>query len=649
MIKITLPDHSVREFETGATGIQIAESISGRLAKDVLSVSVNGEVWDLTRPIESDSSVRLHTWDDREGKETFWHSSAHLMAEAIEQIYPGTRFGIGPTVDNGFYYDIDLPGGQQLTEKDLEKVEKLMLDLCRQKEDIVRSNISKIDALQLFTEKGDALKLELISELEDGTITLYRQGGFTDLCRGPHLPNSGYIKAIKLMSIAGAYWRGDEKNKMLTRVYGITFPKQKMLEEYLVLLEEAKKRDHRKIGKELELFTFSESVGQGLPLWLPKGAQLRSQLEDFLKRIQKKFGYDQVITPHIGDVQLYKTSGHYEKYGKDSFQVIKTPAEGEEYLLKPMNCPHHCEIYKAKPHSYKDLPVRMAEFGTVYRYEMSGELHGLTRVRGFTQDDAHIFCRPDQLKDEFKKVIDIVFIIFKALEFNDYRAQISLRDPEKPEKYIGTPDNWDKAERAIIEACDEKGLQTVTVMGEAAFYGPKLDFMVKDALGRSWQLGTIQVDYNLPDRFQLEYIGADDKRHRPVMIHRAPFGSMERFVAVLIEHTAGKFPLWLTPEQVVVMPISEKYNDYARKVSDILNFSDIRSFVDDRNEKIGRKIRDNELKRIPYLLVVGEKEEENQTVAVRRQGEGDKGSMVVSEFAEFIQEEIKRQLTGLYN
>ena len=649
MIKITLPDHSVREFETGATGIQIAESISGRLAKDVLSVSVNGEVWDLTRPIESDSSVRLHTWDDREGKETFWHSSAHLMAEAIEQIYPGTRFGIGPTVDNGFYYDIDLPGGQQLTEKDLEKVEKLMLDLCRQKEDIVRSNISKIDALQLFTEKGDALKLELISELEDGTITLYRQGGFTDLCRGPHLPNSGYIKAIKLMSIAGAYWRGDEKNKMLTRVYGITFPKQKMLEEYLVLLEEAKKRDHRKIGKELELFTFSESVGQGLPLWLPKGAQLRSQLEDFLKRIQKKFGYDQVITPHIGDVQLYKTSGHYEKYGKDSFQVIKTPAEGEEYLLKPMNCPHHCEIYKAKPHSYKDLPVRMAEFGTVYRYEMSGELHGLTRVRGFTQDDAHIFCRPDQLKDEFKKVIDIVFIIFKALEFNDYRAQISLRDPEKPEKYIGTPDNWDKAERAIIEACDEKGLQTVTVMGEAAFYGPKLDFMVKDALGRSWQLGTIQVDYNLPDRFQLEYIGADDKRHRPVMIHRAPFGSMERFVAVLIEHTAGKFPLWLTPEQVVVMPISEKYNDYARKVSDILNFSDIRSFVDDRNEKIGRKIRDNELKRIPYLLVVGEKEEENRTVAVRRQGEGDKGTMEVAEFATFIQDEIKKQLTGLYN
>lgn len=649
MIKITLPDSSVREYESGVTGIQIAESISNRLAKDVLSISVNGEVWDLTRPITKDAAIRLHTWDDREGKDTFWHSSAHLMAEAIEIYFPGTRFGIGPTVDNGFYYDIDLPGGQQLTEKDLERIEKKMLELSREKEDIVRSSISKADALKLFTEKGDELKLELISELEDGTITLYKQGNFTDLCRGPHLPNSGYIKAIRLMSIAGAYWRGDEKNKMLTRVYGITFPKQKMLEEYLVLLEEAKKRDHRKIGKELELFTFSEAVGQGLPLWLPKGAQLRAQLEDFLKKIQKRFGYDQVITPHIGDVHLYKTSGHYEKYGKDSFQVIKTPAEGEEYLLKPMNCPHHCEIYKSKPHSYKDLPLRMAEFGTVYRYEMSGELHGLTRVRGFTQDDAHIFCRPDQLKDEFKKVIDIVFIIFKALDFKEYTAQISLRDPEKPEKYIGTPENWDKAELAIIEACEEKGLRTVTETGEAAFYGPKLDFMVKDALGRSWQLGTIQVDYNLPERFQLEYIGADDKRHRPVMIHRAPFGSMERFVAVLIEHTAGKFPLWLTPDQVVVMPISEKYNDYAAKVSELLNFSDIRSFVDDRNEKIGRKIRDNELKRIPYLLIVGEKEEETQTVAVRRQGEGDKGTMEVSEFILFIQEEIKKQLTALYN
>jgi threonyl-tRNA synthetase len=649
MIKITLPDNSVREFESGINGLQIAEAISSRLAREVLSVSVDGETWDLTRPIFRDASIRLHSWEDREGKDTFWHSSAHLMAEAIESFYPGTRFGIGPTVENGFYYDIDLPGGQQLTDKDLERIEKKMIELAREKEDIVRADISKEEALKLFSEKGDGLKLELISELEDGTITLYKQGNFTDLCRGPHLPNSGYIKAIKLMSIAGAYWRGDEKNKMLTRVYGVTFPKQKMLDEYLILLEEAKKRDHRKIGKELELFTFSESVGQGLPLWLPKGAQLRSQLEDFLKRIQKKFGYDQVITPHIGDVQLYKTSGHYEKYGKDSFQVIKTPAEGEEYLLKPMNCPHHCEIYKSRPHSYKDLPLRMAEFGTVYRYEMSGELHGLTRVRGFTQDDAHIFCRPDQLKDEFKKVIDIVFIIFKALDFQDYRAQISLRDPAKPEKYIGSPENWEKAELAIVEACSEKGLNTVTVVGEAAFYGPKLDFMVKDALGRSWQLGTIQVDYNLPERFQLEYIGADDKRHRPVMIHRAPFGSMERFVAVLIEHTAGKFPLWLTPEQVVVMPISEKYNEYAYKVSEILNFSDIRSFVDDRNEKIGRKIRDNELKRIPYLLIVGEKEEENQTVSIRRQGEGDKGSMEVAAFAGFLNEEVKKQLTGLYN
>ncbi|HOY52064.1 MAG TPA: threonine--tRNA ligase, partial [Prolixibacteraceae bacterium] len=523
------------------------------------------------------------------------------------------------------------------------------MERSREKQPVVRQSISKAEAIRLFTEKGDPLKLELISELEDGTITLYSQGQFTDLCRGPHLPDTGYIKAVKLTAIAGAYWRGNEKNKMLTRVYGITFPKQKMLEEYLVMIEEAKKRDHRKIGKEMELFTFSEAVGLGLPLWLPKGAQLRGLLEDFLRKIQKNFGYDQVITPHIGDVNLYKTSGHYEKYGKDSFQVIKTPAEGEEYMLKPMNCPHHCEIYKSKPRSYKDLPVRMAEFGTVYRYEQSGELHGLTRVRGFTQDDAHIYCRPDQLKEEFKKVIDIVFIIFRALDFKDYTAQISLRDPGKPEKYIGSAENWDKAERAIVEACEEKGLQTRTELGEAAFYGPKLDFMIKDALGRNWQLGTIQVDYNLPERFQLEYIGSDDKRHRPVMIHRAPFGSLERFVAVLIEHTAGKFPLWLTPEQVVVLPISEKFNDYARKVSDELNFSDIRTVVDDRNEKIGRKIRDNELKRVPYLLVVGEKEEETGSVAVRRQGEGDKGTMTVGEFAGFIREEIKRQLTGLYN
>ncbi len=649
MIQITLPDKSVKEYPEPVNGYEIAKSISGRLAKDVLSVSVNGEVWDLSRKITTDATIKLHTWEDREGKETFWHSSAHLMAEAIEFYFPGTKFGIGPTVDTGFYYDIDLPEGKQLSEKDLEKIEQKMLELARQKNDIVRSEISKSDAMKMFTDKNDELKQELISELEDGTITLYNQGKFTDLCRGPHLPNTSYIKAIKLTSIAGAYWRGDEHNKMLTRVYGVTFPKQKMLEEYLIMMEEAKKRDHRKVGKEMELFGFSEAVGQGLPLWLPKGTQLRMQLEDFLKKVQKKYDYDQVMTPHIGDVKLYKTSGHYEKYGKDSFQTIKTPAEGEEYMLKPMNCPHHCEIFKWKPRSYKDLPVRMAEFGTVYRYEQSGELHGLTRVRGFTQDDAHIFCRPDQLKDEFKKVIDIIFIIFKALNFENYTAQISLRDPNNPDKYIGSKENWDKAEQAIIEACEEKGLNTITELGEAAFYGPKLDFMIKDALGRSWQLGTIQVDYNLPERFQLEYIGADDNRHRPVMIHRAPFGSMERFVAVLIEHTAGKFPLWLTPEQAVILPISEKYNDYAKKVSNFLNISDIRTVVDDRNEKIGRKIRDNELKRIPYLLIVGEKEAETETVSVRRQGEGDKGGMKTGEFAEFIKKEVRDQLSGLYN
>jgi threonyl-tRNA synthetase len=649
MVKITLPDNSVREYSEPVSGLEIAQSISPRLAKDVLSVSVNGEIWDLTRKIDKDAAIKLHTWDDREGKEAFWHSSAHLMAEAIEHFYPDTKFGIGPTVDVGFYYDIALPNGQQLTEKDLQKIEQKMLELARQKNDIVRKEISKKDAMAMFTEKNDELKQELIGELEDGTITLYNQGNFTDLCRGPHLPNTGYIKAIKLTSIAGAYWRGNENNQMLTRVYGVTFPKQKMLEEYLVMLEEAKKRDHRKIGKEMELFAFSEAVGQGLPLWLPKGAQLRMQLEDFLKKVQKMYGYDQVITPHIGDVNLYKISGHYEKYGKDSFRPITTPAEGEEYLLKPMNCPHHCEIYKVKPHSYKDLPIRMAEFGTVYRYEQSGELHGLTRVRGFTQDDAHIFCRPDQLKDEFKKVIDIIFIIFKALSFDDYTAQISLRDPENPGKYIGTVENWNKAEQAIIEACEEKGLKTITEKGEAAFYGPKLDFMIKDALGRSWQLGTIQVDYNLPERFSLEYIGADDNRHRPVMIHRAPFGSMERFVAVLIEHTAGKFPLWLAPEQAVVLPISEKFNEYAQKVSGLLNNSDIRTVVDDRNEKIGRKIRDNELKRIPYLLIVGEKEQESETVSVRRQGEGDIGVKQIGEFAGFVEEEVRSQLSGLYN
>ncbi len=648
MIKITLPDNSVKEFDQGITGLGIAEAISSRLAKEVLSISVNGEVRDLLRPIDSDASIKLHLWDDREGQETFWHSSAHIMAEAIEFFYPGTKFGIGPTVDNGFYYDIDLPEGKVLSDKDLAPIEQKVLELARLKSDIVRSEISKADALQLFTEKGDPYKIELITDLQDGTITLYRQGNFTDLCRGPHLPNTSFIKAVKLTNIAGAYWRGNEKNKMLTRVYGITFPKQKLLEEYLVLLEEAKKRDHRKIGKEMELFHFSPAVGMGLPLWLPKGATLRDQLEKFLRKVQKKFGYEQVITPHIADVALYKTSGHFQKYGKDSFQPIHTPNEGEEYLLKPMNCPHHCEIYKFKPRSYKDLPVRMAEFGTVYRYEQSGELHGLTRVRSFTQDDAHIFCRPDQLKEEFLKVIDIIFIIFKALDFKEYSAQISLRDPDNKEKYIGSDENWEKAQNAIIEACAEKGLKTVTELGEAAFYGPKLDFMIKDALGRKWQLGTIQVDYNLPERFGLEYIGADDKRHRPVMIHRAPFGSMERFCAVLIEHTAGKFPLWLTPEQVVVLPISEKYNEYAQKVSNQLNISDIRAGIDDRNEKIGRKIRDNEIKRIPYLLIVGEKEFESNTVAVRRQGEGDQGSMSIDEFSAFIGKEVSEQLADAW-
>jgi threonyl-tRNA synthetase len=649
MIKITLPDGSIKEFEKPITGLDIANAISPRLAADVLSISVNAEIWDLTRVISSDASVKLHKWDDKEGKHTFWHSSAHLMAQAIEAMYPGTKFGIGPTIENGFYYDIDLPEGTVLSDKDLEPIEKQMLEFARQKTDITRTDISKNDALKLFQTKGDPYKTELINDLTDGTITLYHQGNFTDLCRGPHLPNTEPIKAIKLLSIAGAYWRGNEKNKMLTRIYGISFPKAKLLEEYLVLLEEAKKRDHRKIGKEMELFAFSQEVGMGLPLWLPKGTMLRDNLESFLRKVQKKFGYQQVMTPHIGDVRLYKTSGHYEKYGKDSFQIIKTPQEGEEYLLKPMNCPHHCEIYKTKPRSYKDLPIRFAEFGTVYRYEQSGELHGLTRVRGFTQDDAHIFCTPDQVKDEFKKVIDIIFIIFNALEFHDFTAQISLRDPNNNEKYIGTDENWAKAERAIIEAAAEKGLKTVTEIGEAAFYGPKLDFMVKDAVGRSWQLGTIQVDYSLPERFKLEYIGSDDQRHRPVMIHRAPFGSMERFVAVLIEHTVGKFPLWLTPEQVVVLPISEKFNDYAQKVSDILCDVDIRCDVDLRNEKIGRKIRDNELKRIPYLLVVGEKEEEIDSVSVRRQGKGDQGIMSVEEFSKFILNEVKEMQDNALN
>ncbi|HKK80885.1 MAG TPA: threonine--tRNA ligase [Prolixibacteraceae bacterium] len=648
MINITLPDGGIKHYEEPVTGLDIAKDISPRLAKEVLAITVNDELWDLQRTIASDAAIKLHKWGDEEGKHAFWHSSAHLMAEAIEALYPGTKFGIGPTIDSGFYYDVDLPEGKVITESDLPVIEKKMLELARQKNDIERKEISKTDALNMFEGKGDEYKTELISELEDGTITLYSQGNFTDLCRGPHLPNTGLIKAIKLTSVAGAYWRGDEKNKMLTRVYGITFPKAKLLDEYIVLMEEAKKRDHRKIGKEMDLFTFSQDVGMGLPLWLPKGAQLREQLETFLKKVQKQFGYDQVLTPHIGAVNLYKTSGHYDKYGKDSFQPINTPQEGEEYLLKPMNCPHHCEIFKARPHSYKDLPIRYAEFGTVYRYEQSGELHGLTRVRGFTQDDAHIFCTPDQLKDEFKKVIDIIFIIFKALDFKDYTAQISLRDPNNKEKYIGSDENWEKAEMAIVEAAAEKELRTVTETGEAAFYGPKLDFMIKDAVGRSWQLGTIQVDYNLPERFELEYTGADNQKHRPIMIHRAPFGSMERFVAVLIEHTAGKFPLWLTPEQVVVLPISEKFNEYARKVSNNLNISDIRTVVDDRNEKIGRKIRDNELKRIPYLLIVGEKEAENEAVSVRRQGEGDKGTMTINGFANFVKNEVHEQLQSIY-
>ncbi len=643
MVKITLPDNSEREYPEGIKGIDIAKDISPRLAKEVLSITVNDQVWDLQRPIHEDASIKLHKWEDEEGKHAFWHSSAHLMAEALEALYPGIKFGIGPSIDNGFYYDVDLGEGRTITDADFPKIEKKMQELAQQKNEYNREEVAKADALSYYSEKGDEYKVELISDLEDGTISFYKHGNFTDLCRGPHLPNTGYIKAIKILSVAGAYWRGDEKRKQLTRLYGISFPKKKMLDEYLVMLEEAKKRDHRKIGKELELFAFSQRVGQGLPLWLPKGAQLRDRLEAFLKRIQKMYGYDQVISPHIGQKELYETSGHYAKYGEDSFKPINTPAEGEEFLLKPMNCPHHCEIYKHSPHSYKDLPVRYAEFGTVYRYEQSGELHGLTRVRGFTQDDAHIFCRPDQLKDEFKKVMDIIFIIFRALEFDNYVAQVSLRDREDHSKYIGSDDNWEKAETAIMEAVEEKGLNYKVEYGEAAFYGPKLDFMVKDALGREWQLGTIQVDYNLPERFELEYVGSDNEKHRPVMIHRAPFGSMERFVAVLIEHTAGKFPLWLAPDQAVVLPLSEKYNDYGKKVLNLLNNYDIRTLIDDRNEKVGRKIRDNELKRIPYMLIVGEKEMESGTVSVRVQGEGDKGAFKLEEFAKMVQEEVEKQ------
>ncbi len=634
MIKITFPDGSVREYAAGTTAYQVAESISPRLAADALAAEVNGATVDMGRAIDEDAAVKFFKWDDAEGKHAFWHTSSHLLAEALEALYPGIKFGIGPAIENGFYYDVDSP--VPITESDIATIEQKMVELARQKEPLVRSEVSKADALKTFTEKGDQYKCELIADLADGTISFYTNGSFTDLCRGPHIPNTGYIKALKLTSVAGAYWRGDEKHKMLTRIYGISFPKKSMLDEYLAMLEEAKKRDHRKLGKELELFTFSQRVGQGLPLWLPKGADLRDRLERFLRQIQKEHGYQQVITPHIGNIELYKTSGHYAKYGKDSFQPIHTPIEGEEYMLKPMNCPHHCEIYRSKPRSYKDLPVRLAEIGTVYRYEQSGELHGLTRVRSFTQDDAHLFVRPDQLLEEFEKVIDIVLYIFRTLKFDKYTAQVSLRDPNNREKYIGSDENWDKAESAIIEAARNKGLNTIVEYGEAAFYGPKLDFMVKDALGRSWQLGTIQVDYNLPERFDLTYKGSDDKMHRPIMIHRAPFGSMERFVAVLLEHTAGKFPLWLSPDQVVVLPISEKYNDYAAEVARELNMGDVRAQVDDRNEKIGRKIRDNELKRIPYLLIVGEKEAAERSVSVRAQGEGDKGQMSIAEFRDYL-------------
>jgi len=643
MIKITLPDGSIKEYEKGASALDIAKSISEGLARNVLAAEVNNEVVDAFGPIYEDSTVKLLTWNDDDGKSVMWHSSAHLMAEAIEDLYPGTKLAIGPPINNGFYYDIDL-GDHHISDEDLPTIEKKMTELAKQKNTYLRQEISKKDAIAYFEDKGDEYKLELIDGLEDGTITFYTQGNFTDLCRGPHIPNTGFIKAIKLTSIAGAYWRGDETRKQLTRIYGITFPKNKELKEYLDLLEEAKKRDHRKLGKELELFTFSQNVGQGLPLWLPKGAALRSRLEDFLKVAQKKAGYQQVMTPHIGHKNLYITSGHYEKYGEDSFQPITTPHEGEEFLLKPMNCPHHCEIFKSSPKSYKDLPTRYAEFGTVYRYEQSGELHGLTRVRSFTQDDAHIFCTPEQVKDEFKNVIDLVLYIFRTLDFQNYKAQISLRDPDDRSKYIGSDENWAKAEASIIEAAAEKGLPTVVAHGEAAFYGPKLDFMVKDAIGREWQLGTIQVDYNLPERFELEFIGSDNERHRPVMIHRAPFGSMERFVAVLIEHCAGNFPLWLTSDQVAILPISEKHNDYAQKVLNILNNSDIRGFVDNRNEKAGKKIRDNEVKKIPYMLIVGADEAEKGTVSVRRHGGGDTGVMEINEFVNFMLEEVRKEI-----
>ena len=641
MINIKFPDGSVKQFESGVTPLDIAKSISEGLARMILAASFNGEEWDISRPICSDGEIQLFKWDDKEGKHAFWHTSAHLLAEALQELYDGIQFGIGPAIENGFYYDID-PGENVITSADFPKIEKKMQEIVARKEAVVRADISKADALKSFGDKGQTLKCELISELEDGHITTYTQGNFTDLCKGPHIPSTEPIKAVKVLSIAGAYWRGDEKRPQLVRVYGISFPKKKMLDEYLTMLEEAKKRDHRKLGKEMELFTFSQNVGQGLPLWLPKGAMLRNRLQDMLSKIQRKYGYLPVITPHIGNKTLYVTSGHYAKYGKDSFQPIHTPEEGEEYLLKPMNCPHHCEIFRSSPRSYKDLPLRYAEFGTVYRYEQSGELHGLTRVRSFTQDDAHLFCTPEQLKQEFLAVMDIINFVFKTFGF-EYEAQISLRDPNHKEKYVGTDEVWEKAQQAIIEACEEKGLQAAQVEGEAAFYGPKLDFMVKDALGRRWQLGTIQVDYNLPERFGLEYTGSDNQKHRPVMIHRAPFGSMERFVAVLLEHTAGHLPLWLASDQCVVLPISEKYNEYAQHVVDVLDEQGVRAAIDVRNEKIGRKIRDNELKRIPYLLIVGEKEAANEEVSVRKQGEGDKGSEKILTFAAEINAKVAEQ------
>ncbi len=642
MINIKFPDGSERQYESGVTPLQVAESISSGLARQVLAASINDMEWDISRPICSDGEIKLFKWEDPEGKHAFWHTSAHLLAEALQELYPGVQFGIGPAIENGFYYDID-PGDNEITQADFPKIEKKMAELVAKKEAVVRADISKADALKFFGDTGQTYKIELINDLQDGTISTYTQGAFTDLCRGPHIPTTAPIKAIKVLSLAGAYWRGDESRKQMLRVYAISFPKKSMLDEYLVLLEEAKKRDHRKIGKEMELFAFSQRVGQGLPLWLPKGAALRNRLQDYLAKIQKKYGYEQVITPHIGNKNLYVTSGHYAKYGKDSFQPIHTPEEGEEYMLKPMNCPHHCEIYRTLPRSYRDLPLRFAEFGTVYRYEQSGELHGLTRVRSFTQDDAHLFCTPEQLKQEFLSVMDIINHILGVFGF-EYEAQISLRDPKNKQKYVGSDENWERAERAIVEACEEKGLPAKQVEGEAAFYGPKLDFMVKDALGRRWQLGTIQVDYNLPERFELEYTGSDNAKHRPIMIHRAPFGSLERFVAVLLEHTAGKLPLWLAPEQVVVLPISEKFNDYAEHVAKVLNDADVRTIIDNRNEKIGKKIRDNELKRIPYLVIVGEKEAANEEVSVRKQGGIDKGSKKITTFAAEITQEVNEMI-----